>query len=141
MQGHRHEDVGAVENFASCPVHPPPESAGNVGVVGMFQPKDETAAVFVVAQNRAGPVPGSPLASAVAAHRILAHRVRKWQTAAGAPRRREEGDAAPAAPAQRIRLFDGLAAGKATRRQHDIDETAADPPQMGNCCRGLHRHT
>ena len=88
----------------------------------MLQPQDQPAAVLVVAQHRARPVPGPPLAGAVGADRVLAHRVRKRQAAAGAPGRREKGDRRPstgrtARPApRRSRRRRGSAAAARRRR-------------------------
>ena len=62
------------------------------------------------------------------AERIFAHRMGKGHTAKHAPWRREEADPVPAPAAQCIRLVDKLAAGQTARRQHAIDDGAADPP-------------
>ena len=111
-----------------------------------FSAEHKAPAVLVVAQHRARPVPARPLARAVGAQRAFAHRVGKGQAAQCAPRRREEGDAAPASAAQRIRLVDDLAAGQAARRQHAVDDGSPDPAQRvgspaGKGCRSLHSHT
>jgi len=91
-------------------------------------------------------LPGRRLSRAVATDRILAHRMGKRQPAQRAPRRRKEGDPAPAAAAQRIGLIDDLTAGKAARRQHAVDERPTDPPQSigrpgGKGCRDVHDGT
>jgi len=112
----------------------------------MLEPEQEAAAVLVVTQHRASLMPGRRLTRTVAANCILAHRMGKGQTAKHAPGRREESDATPAPTAQGIRLIDDLAAGKAVRRQHAVDERPADPSQpigspRGKGCRCLHHDT
>src|SRR4029077_18646646 len=94
----------------------------------------------------ARPIPIPALAGAVAAQRVVAHRMRKGQAASDAPRRRKKGDACPTTAAQRIRLVDSLAAREAAWRQHAVDDSPADPqkPAGGFAdkgCRGLHRYT
>src|SRR6516165_511434 len=115
-------------------------------MVAMLEPEQEAAAVLVVAQHRASLMPSRRLTRTVAANCILAHRMGKGQTAKHAPGRREESDATPAPTAQGIRLIDDLAAGKAVRRQHAVDERPADPSQpigspRGKGCRCLHHDT
>jgi hypothetical protein len=117
-----------------------------VGMVAMLEPEQEAAAVFVVTQHGARLVPDGPPARAVPTDCILAHWMGKGQTTKHAPRRREEGDPAPAPAAQRIGLFDDLTTSKAAWRQHAIDERPTDPPQSvgspgGKGCRGLHDDT
>src|SRR5260370_20112042 len=97
-----------------------------MGAVAMLQPEHEAAAVLVVTEHRARPIPAPALAGAGAAQRVVAHRMRKGQAATHAPRRRKEGDARPTAAAQRIRLVDSLAASEAPRRQHPVDDGPAN---------------
>jgi hypothetical protein len=65
-------------------------------VVAVLEPEDKAAAVLIVTQHRARLVPDWSTARADAAKRIFAHRIWKRQAAEHAPRRREEGDPAPA---------------------------------------------
>src|SRR5580658_4900907 len=102
MQRHRYGEVSAEEDFAAGAVHPAPEGVRHVCMVRMFQPKNEAAAVLIVTEHRASPIPGSLLAGTITAHGVVAHRMWKRQAAADAPRRCEKGNPAPALPAQRI---------------------------------------
>ena len=96
MQRHRDEQIGAGEYVSAGTLHPLPERCGRVGMVAMLEPEQEAPAVFVVTQHGARLVPDRPLARASPTDCILAHRMRKGQTAKHAPRRHEEGDPAPA---------------------------------------------
>jgi len=128
MQWHRHQKVGAVEHLAAGASHPAAERLRQMGAVAVFQRQHQAAAVLVIAQNGARPLPAGSLASAVCAHCAVAHRMRKRQAAYRAPRRREKADRRPAAAAQRIRLVHRGAAGEAARRQYPVDDGAPGLP-------------
>ena len=79
--------------------------------------------VRVIAEDRAGAVVGWRLAEAGAAQRRLAGVIGERQPAAGAVRRAEEGDAAPAGGAKLPLAADAGAAGETARRQQQVEQT------------------
>jgi hypothetical protein len=146
VQGYWDQQIGSGEDLAAGTVHPPSESGSRVGMVAMLESEQEAAAVLVVAQHCASLMPGRRLTRTAAANCVLAHGMGKGQTAKHAPGRREESNATPAPTAQRIWLIDDLAAGKAARWQHAVDERPTDPSQpigspRGKGCRCLHHDT
>ena len=128
MQRYRNQEVRSCENVAAGTVHPAPERPRNMGVIAVLEPEDQAAAPFVIPKRSARLIPGGPLAGAVPAQRILSDRMREWQAAKYAPGRRKKRDPAPTPAAERIRLVDEIAAGKAAGRQYAVDHRSADLP-------------
>jgi hypothetical protein len=127
MQWYRNQEIRSGENFAAGTVHPATKRPRNMGVIAVLESEHKAAAPFVVAKRGARLIPGRPLAGAASAQRVLSDRVRKWQPAQYAPRRCKERNPAPTPAAERIRLINDVAAGQTPRRQHAINDGAADP--------------
>jgi NADH dehydrogenase [ubiquinone] 1 alpha subcomplex assembly factor 5 len=141
MKRHRQQQLGVGENLAAGAVHPAPERAGEMRVVAMLEHQRQAAAVAIVAHHRPRPVPAGLSARAVGADGVVTHRMRERHAARRAPRRREEGHRRPAMTAQRTLFADARAARQAARRQHAIDDGAAQAAQLGRKgCGELHRH-
>ena len=109
------------------------EGGGGIGLVGVLETQDHAPAAVVVGQYGAGAVVDRGLADASGAQQAVGgvhdHRDIERLAAAGAVRRRDEGEPAPAGQAKRALPIDRPGAGKAARRQDRVQHGAAHASQ------------
>jgi len=95
-------------------------------LVAAFEPNDQLGSHIVVAQRRARQIEGRRMGQTATAEGTRALSVSEGQPAAGATGRRYQFQVRPAAWTQRTDLLDDHATGKASQRQHGVDQTPAD---------------
>ncbi len=131
MKRHRRDQVGFGQQFRPGPRHPSAAGPGDVRPITMLEWQDQTPALRVVGQRRAGPAKFRPTGKAARAQRLVADMFSEGIAAAGALGRRDEREALPAPGAKRTWGAESaggtndFTAAQAQRRQHGIEHRPA----------------
>ena len=148
MQRHRHQRIGLVQQFAAGARHPAAHGGREIEPVAVFQRMHQRARDLVVAHRGARPVVGRRVGDRLHRQHARAGIVGERNAEPLAIGRRDERELRPAGRAQAV-AADRLAAGRAERRQRDIERApenrakwrrhAGQPRRVyGLCNRFLH---
>jgi len=150
MQRHRHERVGIVGQLAPGPRHPAAHGRRQIEPVAVFERMHERARDVVVAHRRAGAGEGGRMGDRLGRQHAGPRVVAERRAQPLAERRRDERQLRPARGAQAAVIADETAAGRAQRRQAEVEGEAErgahggdEPTQAGRAPRscfqcGLH---
>lgn len=138
MERHWHQKIGIGKQRAAGLPHPLRQGWGEMEAVAMFQGENQMPARLVIAHRGASAVENRRRRGASAAQPVVAEVEIKRITAASAAWRTEEGDAAPAARAERTGRRHGHAAEKTARWQQQIEKPGAKPAQARGRCKAHH---
>jgi hypothetical protein len=127
VQWHRNQRICFGEQFASGARHPPPHQRRQIEPVAVFEVVHQRAGDIVVAYRGAGAVTGRRIGDGFHRQQRRPRIVEERDTEPGAVRRLGEGEFRPAGGAQADAIAKRLAAGRAQRRQRQIERQPQGP--------------